>query len=93
MKPESLKKIAEILGYKATVENNAVHYRKAMDICWFEFDPQNNPAQLLEIIEKFKMSLNWDTDKFHWVIFGEGIWIDGKTLTEAVLAAAEEFVK
>ena len=41
-------------------------------------------------IDKYKMSLDWDTEKCHWVVFVEGKWIDGKTIDEAVSKALNQ---
>ena len=90
MSAKQLKKLAELLGYKEAKinENNQwVYINGAI------FDPEINPAQFLKCIEHFKMSLDWDTDKCHWVIFCEGRWTEGETLTEALMAALEGIMK
>jgi len=59
------------------------------------FDPQNNPAQKDEIIDKFKINTEYNHKTNEW-----DAWINpaaeywhSESRTEAVLAAAEEFVK
>jgi len=99
MKPESLKKIAEALGYKAKVTPSRCSiatypYKCCPDLVrWKLFYPQNNPAQLLEITEKFKIELKHTENEVWSKIWNRGVWMPYKTLTEAVLNEAEEFVK
>ena len=97
---ESLKKIAEALGYEVVRINRDkdTHGYPKGGLHRVIFDPKNNPAQLLEIIEKLEIDIVWELDHTITTM----VWIDGrqntasfndKNLTEAVLNAAEEFVK
>jgi len=99
MKPESLKKLAEALGYEVLPLTNQFNNIMVI-LCGkctipFKFDPQNNPAQKDEIIDKFKINTEYDHEKERWEA-----WINpaaeywySKDRAEAVLNAAEEFVK
>jgi len=96
METEALKKIAEALGYM-------IHHTKSgvFEIgtrpdsgSWIytKFNPENNPAQLLEITEKFKIELKHTENEVWSKICNRGVWMPYKTLTEAILNAAKEFV-
>jgi len=92
LKPESLKKIAEVLGYASDIFDGRVKISFAP----FIFDPKNNPAQRWEIVEKFEMDLTRVEGTYLWeaeIFNPEYISFKNENLTEAVLAAAEEFVK
>jgi len=112
MKPESLKKIAEalypsenidieedevwLMDYPPTTPDSRGHRILAT-----QFDPQNNPAQLLkatELLLKDDWTIEKDArykDKYMVAIFKNPDFpmFVSPTLTEAVLAAAEELVK
>jgi len=105
MEAESLRKIAEALGYEAKVTPSRCSIKTyPYDYCpklerWKLFDPKTNPAQLLEIIEKLIHLHNLKiqggfsgTDTIITDRDGSQIAY-GKTLPEAVLNAAEEFIK
>ena len=96
MKPETLKRIAEALGYKTDNRGGEI-----IAYGWGEYDPESNPAQLLEIIEWLKSTICCTSDGV-WIVYNGtddfGLAFPssrskGKTLAEAVLAAAEEHVK
>lgn len=57
-----------------------------------QYDPENNPAQLLEIIEKTKIDLRPILD-FWAATARNGDTCRGETLSEAVLQAAYEVFK
>jgi len=102
MKPESLKKIAEALGWtnvRISTSLNKKHRNVAgippNGTCEKQLNPQNNPAQLLEIIEYLHkhgilelVEIGGKTEATY-----NGYIYFKKSLTEAVLNAAEEFVK
>jgi len=98
MEPELLKKIAERIKWSDvhTQHLNGLYVVLGIpDNCSMQevFDPQNNPAQLLEITEKFKIELKHAENEVWSKIWNRGVWMPYKTLTEAVLNEAEEFVK
>ena len=95
MNTEDLKRLAEYMGYISVSDYNDEVYTREKDniIRELKYNPLTNNDQMVEIMEKFKMSLDWDTEKFHWVVFSEGMWVDGKTINEAVTLAAIAAIK
>lgn len=97
---EDLKKIAEVMGYRQVeIVNCHVYcdYRYAISKNHFEYNPKTNPAQLLEIIEKYQPSIDWINKDLCQVTiymvrppkdcFRNEYEGRGKTLADAVLQA------
>ena len=59
----ALMKIAKIMGYEVqpltNKFNNLMVIMRGRCTIPFEYNPKTNPAQLLEIIEKFKPRIDW----------------------------------
>lgn len=102
MNIEKLKVIAEGMGYEAynIPRDDLVYYDVETELHpeTIVYDPENNPAQLLGIIEKLLI----DSHEIKLERIGEYIHLDddskeiykqGKTLSEAVLQAAYEVMK
>jgi len=100
---ETWKRIAEKLGH-GIIEINARHTslgtRKSGRVSMHYFDPENNPALILEIIEWLLEAdafyLTFTNDEYqlsNWSFAQTQMYSKSKTVTEAVLNAAEEFVK
>ena len=96
MKVEQLKKVAELLGY-TIVRNCNGHW--AVNKCegsgvWI-FNPEENPAQLLECIE-YLLYKRFHIYKTEWGLYRMVNAVNihsGKALTEAVMTAMSEVVK
>lgn len=97
MEVERLKVIAEGMGHiSLSIWDSKVWTRDKEEIIRpVEYDPENNPAQLLEIIE-YLLSLNYlifKNDKKYAVTQIGDLYKSEKTLSEAVLQAAYEVFK
>ncbi len=99
MKPESLKQLAEYMGYEA-----AYSYQHPNEIIikksdWEDFDPLTNAEQCLELMEKFKVDLIQYKKGIQARIYTKtphpfsSIERTGKTINEAVTNAAIAAIK
>ena len=102
---EKLKVIAEGMGYekvviaKDTKPHKVFKYLDDKSPTQFrrdEYNPENNPAQLVEIIEKLKIHSWWNNEEKIWkatIKLKFNYMGLGKTINEAVLQAAYEVFK
>ena len=103
LNPETLKRIADAVYYPDKIKGTVSVENGKAYIFWdgggeTAYDPQNNPAQLLEIItflvDKELSIEKGYSSKYEYFVVDEAVAIHkGHTLTEAVLNAAEEFIK
>jgi len=97
----TLKRIAEELGYEAYIVDDIVNIRTYINnrqdlISIQKFDPLNNPAQLYEIQEHWKISTSFDDMSERWAAYHDGEVVFriecGKTISEAVMNCMNKII-
>ena len=98
MKPESLKQLAEYMGYKELEATNGKTWYSFGDVELI-YDPINNAEQCLELMEKLKIDVVYWHDIKEWsaeITDPEGkatSGVYGESINEAVTNAAIVAVK
>ena len=104
MEPEKLKVIAEGMGYEVAIKPRNINGTVEDAVFSFHgevwYDPIINNDQMVEIMEKLKVGVNYDfyRDVFLSYIYDDfGVILlsknEGKTINEAVCNAAYEYFK
>lgn len=99
MKAETLKKIAEYMGYEVRLTELFEPVTANDELCLkgtqVRYNPLTNNDQMVEIMEKLKMDVyHYPDEDYCWkALVRRGKQQEGLTINEAVLNAASELVK